>query len=226
MCSRRHTWAGPCRRVLTPIYQRAQLAPARPRPPFSCRLVEFVVKHTHWSMLIVAALNLAPAALLLRGRAAHKLAVWAAGWPIGVLVLLCGAVLFGAPVDMSRTASWAAMQSTVTCMPLAAAAGSSNPLAVAAWLARRPDKDAGFGKPTATQHSHGGSGISIVPALAGLAGAWLGSVVCLLDWEEPWQPWPISSTVACGGASAAAWACLAAHACFDFWRSRSQPRPG
>ncbi|CAM9675421.1 unnamed protein product [Choristocarpus tenellus] len=38
---------------------------------------------------------------------------------------------------------------------------------------------------------------SSVPAMGCAVGAWLGAVPLILDWNEPWQAWPL--TVALGG---------------------------
>ena len=38
------------------------------------------------------------------------------------------------------------------------------------------------------------------PAMGSLVGAWVGALVIPLDWDRPWQVWPVSCTYgACGG---------------------------
>jgi phosphatidylinositol glycan class F len=160
-------------------------------------------------MAAIAAANLALLALASRGHAAARAGTCALAWLVGTPVVFIGAVLMGAPVDAARTLAWAAMQSALTYVPVAAAAGTAHPLAVAAWLASDRTDAPPVLRPAAGGPRASTGGISIVPAVAALAGSWFGSVTCLLDWDEPWQPWPISSVLGCGMATGAAWAGLA-----------------
>lgn len=36
--------------------------------------------------------------------------------------------------------------------------------------------------------------LSAIPALATVLGAWIGAIPIPLDWDRPWQVWPISCT--------------------------------
>jgi len=104
-------------------------------------------------------------------------------------------VLLGAPPSLA-TAAWSAAQALLTSLPLALAAPDSAGLS----LLLRADAAA-----VASRRR-----LLVAPALASLAGAWLGACVLPYDWNLPWQTWPETSLrgaaagFVLGGAAAAA----------------------
>jgi CDP-diglyceride synthetase len=151
----------------------------------------------------------------------------------GAPLLFMLAVLLGAPASASRTGIWAAMQAAVTAVPLGIAAardaagrlaggGASSgaepsSILTPAWLSA-------FAAAPFHRNFSSRYGSVIAPAWAGLAGSWFGACTSLLDWDEAWQPWPISSALGCGAGVAAAWAGVAAAAAFRRACGRSHER--
>ncbi|GLJ06872.1 hypothetical protein SUGI_0050930 [Cryptomeria japonica] len=103
--------------------------------------------------------------------------------PAGALVNAFGAIVFGAPLGLAyaaRTLHWSLLMSLFTVGPTATVFGIS-------W----PDWQRIF--------SHikllGGIDCALCfPAYGAVIGAWFGAWPMPLDWERPWQEWPICVT--------------------------------
>lgn len=102
------------------------------------------------------------------------------GLPIGALVNALGAIALGAPVGtqyFSQTLNWSLMMSLFTIVPAATVFGSS-------W------KD--WQRIFAHTTPMGSVDLIIcLPAHGAVIGAWFGAWPMPLDWERPWQEWPI-----------------------------------
>ncbi|KAL4632994.1 hypothetical protein ACB092_04G089700 [Castanea dentata] len=102
------------------------------------------------------------------------------GLPTGALVNALGAIALGAPVGtqyFSQTLNWSLMMSLFTIVPAATVFGSS-------W------KD--WQRIFAHTKPMGSVDIIIcLPAHGAVIGAWFGAWPMPLDWERPWQEWPI-----------------------------------
>lgn len=90
-------------------------------------------------------------------------------------------VLLGAPITAS-TFGMVGVHAATTALPLALAAGITGDSLVTFLL-----------QSTWTRQQR----TIVIPALACLLGSWMGALVIPLDWDQPWQPWPISSTYGC-----------------------------
>ncbi|CAM0870169.1 unnamed protein product [Alopecurus aequalis] len=107
------------------------------------------------------------------------------GLPIGALLNAFGAVVLGAPVGIkywTATAYWSLLMSLFTFVPAACVFGASkvgwqNALSYSTYFTSS-DVDYMISAP-----SHGA-----------VIGAWLGAWPMPLDWERPWQEWPICVT--------------------------------
>ncbi len=136
------------------------------------------------------------------------------------LLLFALALLLGAPLSRP-TAAWAAAQALLTSAPLAAARA----------LDDSPPRGAASASAAAAFAAPGGGlalllradapavawrrRLLVAPALASLAGAWLGACLLPYDWALPWQTWPETSLrggaagFLAGAAAAAASRCAA-----------------
>ncbi|ERM94792.1 hypothetical protein AMTR_s00011p00264820 [Amborella trichopoda] len=105
------------------------------------------------------------------------------GLPAGALVNAFGAIVFGAPVGikfLTRTVNWALLMSLLTVVPTASVYGSS-------W------------KDWQRLYAHSKPITPIdyavcLPAHGAVIGAWFGAWPMPLDWDRPWQEWPICVT--------------------------------
>eukprot|EP00271_Cylindrocystis_brebissonii_P018412 TRINITY_DN5198_c0_g1_i1.p1 TRINITY_DN5198_c0_g1~~TRINITY_DN5198_c0_g1_i1.p1 ORF type:complete len:230 (-),score=19.69 TRINITY_DN5198_c0_g1_i1:546-1235(-) len=100
----------------------------------------------------------------------------------GVLLWSLVALVFGAPLSLKSLAAtlhWATLLSVLTVVPLACILGFDwskwqaligNPL-----------------RPFASSRER----VASVAAHGALIGAWIGAIPMPLDWEKPWQEWPI-----------------------------------
>jgi phosphatidylinositol glycan class F len=108
--------------------------------------------------------------------------------PVGTVVAALVALAFGAPTSFqfaARTWHWACLMSSLTVLPAAIVLGAS-------W--RDWQRVFAFTKP------HGGVELAIcIPAHGAALGAWVGAWPMPLDWERPWQEWPICCTYGAGG---------------------------
>jgi len=92
------------------------------------------------------------------------------------------AILFGAPIinDFQRTLLWSSVMSTFTWVP-------------SCWLAQFSldslEKFLLFSWPQNRKEL-----LWYYPAVSSILGAWLGAFVIPLDWDRPWQVWPLSCT--------------------------------
>lgn len=108
------------------------------------------------------------------------------GLPIGALLNAFGAVVLGAPVGIkywTATAYWSLLMSLFTFVPAACVFGASkvgwqNALSYSTYCTSSDVVDYMISAP-----SHGA-----------VIGAWLGAWPMPLDWERPWQEWPICVT--------------------------------
>ncbi|GER45890.1 glycosylphosphatidylinositol anchor biosynthesis protein 11 [Striga asiatica] len=105
------------------------------------------------------------------------------GLPAGALVNALGAIVLGAPVGiqhLKKTVHWSLLMSLFTFVPAAAVYGSS-------WT----DWHRIFAhtKPVGSTDL-----IICLSAHGAVIGAWFGAWPMPLDWERPWQEWPICVT--------------------------------
>jgi len=108
--------------------------------------------------------------------------------PVGTVVAALVALAFGAPTSFqfaARTWHWACLMSSLTVVPAAIVLGAS-------WTDWQ--RVFAFTKP------HGGVELAIcIPAHGAALGAWVGAWPMPLDWERPWQEWPVCCTYGAGG---------------------------
>ncbi|CAM6024009.1 unnamed protein product [Sphagnum balticum] len=106
----------------------------------------------------------------------------------GTVVAALVALAFGAPTSFesaARTWHWACLMSSLTVLPAAIVLGAS-------WTDWQ--RVFAFTKP------HGGVELAIcIPAHGAALGAWVGAWPMPLDWERPWQEWPVCCTYGVGG---------------------------
>ncbi|KAL1809791.1 hypothetical protein ACET3Z_026781 [Daucus carota] len=102
------------------------------------------------------------------------------GLPAGAIVNALGAIALGAPVGIqhfSKTANWSILMSVFTIVPTASVFGSS-------WIEWR--RIFAHAKPNGPIDL-----LICLPAHGAVIGAWFGAWPMPLDWERPWQEWPI-----------------------------------
>ena len=106
------------------------------------------------------------------------------GWIGGVATLHATAILFGAPLlNLAlRTALWSAMISGLVFVPCSIVLGVSP----ASWLRLFVELRA---KTPVERHW------CLAPSLGALLGSWVGAIPIPLDWDEPWQAWPVTLVV-------------------------------
>ncbi|ONK71048.1 uncharacterized protein A4U43_C04F4170 [Asparagus officinalis] len=103
--------------------------------------------------------------------------------PIGALLNAFGAIVLGAPIGikyLARTAYWSLLMSLFTFVPAACVFGSSR----IDW-----QHFVACDKPTEITDY-----MIYFPAYGAVVGAWVGAWPMPLDWERPWQEWPICVT--------------------------------
>ncbi|CAA0816388.1 Unknown protein [Striga hermonthica] len=105
------------------------------------------------------------------------------GLPAGALMNALGAIVLGAPVGIQhfkKTVHWSLLMSLFTFVPAAAVYGSS-------WT--------DWHRIFAHTKSVGSTDLIIcLSAHGAVIGAWFGAWPMPLDWERPWQEWPICVT--------------------------------
>lgn len=102
------------------------------------------------------------------------------GLPAGAVINALGAIALGAPVGihhLPKTINWSLMMSLFTFVPAASVFGSS-------WTDWQ--RIFGYTKPVGVADH-----IICLPAHGAIIGAWFGAWPMPLDWERPWQEWPI-----------------------------------
>lgn len=119
----------------------------------------------------------------------HGISVWQAvgrgllSLPIGAFIAAFGAIIFGAPLALeysSKTLYWAQLLSVLSVLPTAIILGGS-------WSDWQ--RLFAFTKPKgAIEYS------ACIPAHGAIIGAWFGAWPMPLDWERPWQEWPVCVT--------------------------------
>ncbi|KAJ4784713.1 Glycosylphosphatidylinositol anchor biosynthesis protein 11 [Rhynchospora pubera] len=105
------------------------------------------------------------------------------GLPIGALINAFGAIVLGAPVGLKfwpATIYWSMLLSLFTFVPAACVFGASK----LDW-----QQILSYSKPSNIVDY-----MLSVPAHGAIIGAWLGAWPMPLDWERPWQEWPICVT--------------------------------
>ncbi|XP_015068062.1 phosphatidylinositol-glycan biosynthesis class F protein isoform X1 [Solanum pennellii] len=103
--------------------------------------------------------------------------------PAGAVVNALGATILGAPVGFEyfpKTFNWSLLMSILTFVPAACVFGSS-------WT----DWHRIFAR---TKASESTDYMISLPAHGAVIGAWFGAWPMPLDWESPWQEWPICVT--------------------------------
>ncbi|XP_059459379.1 uncharacterized protein LOC132188833 [Corylus avellana] len=130
------------------------------------------------------------------------------GLPVGALVSALGAIALGTPVGtqyFSKTISWSLMMSLFTIVPAASVFGVS-------W--KDWQRIFAHTKPVGSVDL-----IICLPAHGAVIGAWFGAWPMPLDWERPWQEWPICVSY---GAIAGYLIAMVASSCFILARATLQ----
>ncbi|XP_038075346.1 phosphatidylinositol-glycan biosynthesis class F protein-like [Patiria miniata] len=109
-----------------------------------------------------------------------KCALW---FTLSCLVLHIVIVLFGAAVQevVEETSILAVLLSTLSTLPCLCVLGTNSEVWNRFTAQRRPQP----GLETCVQYA----------ALASLLGAWMGAFTIPLDWDRPWQVWPIPCAI-------------------------------
>jgi len=111
------------------------------------------------------------------------------GGVVGTLIFHAVAILFGAPFvqDWDRTLLWSALMSSLAIVPASCIIGTQ-------WdgwlhfLSLPLDNASGWNAPSIYYYC---------PSVGCILGAWLGAFPIPLDWDRPWQVWPISCSYGC-----------------------------
>ncbi|KAL5756652.1 hypothetical protein ACOSQ2_021398 [Xanthoceras sorbifolium] len=102
------------------------------------------------------------------------------GLPVGALINALGAIALGAPIGIqyiSKTINWSLLMSLFTFVPAASVFGSSWADWQRIFAHTKPNRSLEY--------------MICIPAHAAVIGAWFGAWPMPLDWEKPWQEWPI-----------------------------------
>ncbi|XP_074574382.1 uncharacterized protein LOC141830836 isoform X3 [Curcuma longa] len=105
------------------------------------------------------------------------------GLPIGALLNALGAIVLGAPVGLKywlSTIYWSCLMSLFTFVPAVCVFG---------WSRMDWQRILANSKPKQAIDC-----LVSLPAQGAIVGAWLGAWPMPLDWEMPWQEWPICVT--------------------------------
>ncbi|KAL3511998.1 hypothetical protein ACH5RR_024715 [Cinchona calisaya] len=99
--------------------------------------------------------------------------------PVGAVVNALGAIAVGAPIiqNFQRTLHWSLFMSVLTCVPAASVFGSSWDDWLQIYAHTKPSGPIQY--------------MICLPAHGAVVGAWFGAWPMPLDWERPWQEWPI-----------------------------------
>ncbi|KAG8379651.1 hypothetical protein BUALT_Bualt07G0111200 [Buddleja alternifolia] len=105
------------------------------------------------------------------------------GLPVGAVVNALGAIVLGAPLGIQhfkKTVHWSLLMSVFTFVPAASVFGSSWTDWHRIFAHTKPIGSTDF--------------MICLPAHGAVIGAWFGAWPMPLDWERPWQEWPICVT--------------------------------
>lgn len=103
--------------------------------------------------------------------------------PVGALVNALGAIALGAPVGIQylpKTINWSLLMSSFTVAPAASVFGSSWTYWQRIFAQTKPNEPLEY--------------MICIPAHGAVIGGWFGAWPMPLDWERPWQEWPICVT--------------------------------
>ncbi|KAF2323038.1 hypothetical protein GH714_032931 [Hevea brasiliensis] len=103
--------------------------------------------------------------------------------PVGALVTALGAIVLGAPVGIDylpKTINWSLLMSSCMFVPAASVFGSSWSHWQRIFAYTKPNESLEY--------------MICIPAHGAVLGAWLGAWPMPLDWERPWQEWPVCVT--------------------------------
>ncbi|XP_065866697.1 PIGF/3-ketodihydrosphingosine reductase fusion protein [Euphorbia lathyris] len=103
--------------------------------------------------------------------------------PIGAVLNAFGAIVLGAPVGIQylpKTINWSLLMSSFTVVPAACIFGSSWSHWQRLFAFTKPNESIEY--------------MICIPAHGAILGAWFGAWPMPLDWERPWQEWPICVT--------------------------------
>ncbi|XP_073220656.1 uncharacterized protein [Cicer arietinum] len=103
------------------------------------------------------------------------------GVPIGALLNSLGAIALGAPVTfqhVAKTLNWSLMMSLFTIVPASCVLGSSWADWKRIFAQTKPNGSIEY--------------LICLQAYGAVIGGWFGAWPMPLDWERPWQEWPIS----------------------------------
>ncbi|XP_057997557.1 PIGF/3-ketodihydrosphingosine reductase fusion protein-like [Hevea brasiliensis] len=103
--------------------------------------------------------------------------------PVGALVTALGAIVLGAPVSIEylpKTINWSLLMSSCMFVPAASVFGSSWSHWQRIFAYTKPNESLEY--------------MICIPAHGAVIGAWLGAWPMPLDWERPWQEWPVCVT--------------------------------
>ncbi|XP_051135208.1 uncharacterized protein LOC127254242 isoform X2 [Andrographis paniculata] len=130
--------------------------------------------------------------------------------PAGALLNAFGAIILGAPVGIQhfmKTVNWSLLMSVFTFAPAASVYGTSWNDWLRIFAHTKPVGFTDF--------------MISFPAYGSVIGAWFGAWPMPLDWERPWQEWPICVTY---GAILGYLIGMAASVGFSFFHSHLQPK--
>ncbi|KDP41947.1 hypothetical protein JCGZ_26965 [Jatropha curcas] len=102
---------------------------------------------------------------------------------VGALLNATGAIVLGAPVGIQyfpKTINWSLLMSSFTFVPAASVFGSSWSHWQRVFAHTKPVESLEY--------------MICMPAHGAIIGAWFGAWPMPLDWERPWQEWPICVT--------------------------------
>ncbi|KAL3649105.1 hypothetical protein CASFOL_005508 [Castilleja foliolosa] len=100
--------------------------------------------------------------------------------PFGALVNAVGAIVLGAPFGIRKSVHWSLLMSIFTFVPAACVYGSSWTDWHRVFAHTKPVGSTDF--------------VICLPAHGAVIGAWFGAWPMPLDWERPWQEWPVCVT--------------------------------
>lgn len=140
------------------------------------------------------------------------------GFVVGWCALYLFVVLLGSTLLNRNTAWWALLQAGLAVVPLYVAddTGSAGSVATAA-LVFLHEGPAAL-PPTMRR--------AMIPSATSLFGSFCGSLLVLLDWGRPWQPWPIPAVRGCLIGAAVGWAWAAQEFAWSGYRQTGHPPVG
>jgi len=118
---------------------------------------------------------------------------------VGAFLFHFVAIMYGAPFleDFQRTFMWSALMSSLTFLPVCTCCLPSSPIEALRIFLLRTKEDSFEGGAGSGWKLHLYRHCWSVSGLISIAGAWFGALPMPLDWDRPWQVWPVSCTYGC-----------------------------